>query len=86
MTQIVSVKCNHDDGQASANVDGGGGVIDEDDSNQMKTGPSEMKISMVSVKFYFVPHLIINHLRMDKCLFLHMIFFYFLQRNDCWNQ
>jgi hypothetical protein len=63
---------NYDDHQAS--VYNGGGVSDEDDNNEMKIGPCEMKISVISLRFHFMPHLIINHLKMDECLFLNIIF------------
>jgi hypothetical protein len=74
---------NSDDGQASTNVvdddgDGGGDDNDEDDDKN-DDWDSVTKMTMFSVRFHFLPHLVINHLETDKCLFLHANFFgYFL--------
>jgi hypothetical protein len=45
----------------------------------MKIGPSGTKMTMISIRYHFVPHLVINHCEMDKCLLLHTNFLcYFL--------
>jgi hypothetical protein len=36
---------------------------------------SEMKMTIISVRYHFVPDLVINYLKTDKCLFVHMNFF-----------
>jgi hypothetical protein len=42
---------------------------------QMMIGLSGMKMTMISLRYHFVPHLVTNHLEADKCLFLHVNFF-----------
>jgi hypothetical protein len=36
----------------------------------MKIGLSGVKKAMISTRYNFVPHLVINHLKMDQYLFL----------------
>jgi hypothetical protein len=41
----------------------------------MKSELPGTKMNMISVKQHFVPHLVINHLEMDKCTFPYMGFY-----------
>jgi hypothetical protein len=34
-----------------------------------------MNITMMSIQYHFVPHPVLNHLKIDKCLFLHTYFY-----------
>jgi hypothetical protein len=52
---------------------GGGGDDNKDDDNEDWTLWDKM--TMISVRYYIVPHLVVNHLKTDKCLFLQTIFF-----------
>jgi hypothetical protein len=61
---------NSDDGQAGANVsnDGRGGGGDNEDVALWD------KMTTFSVRYHFMPHLVVNHLKTDKCLFLQTFF------------
>jgi hypothetical protein len=75
-----------DDGQGSAHVrSNDGDVNDEDDDTEDWAVWDKMTIS---VRHHFMPHLVIHHLKMDKCLFVQTNFFSHLyytliQRNSC---
>jgi hypothetical protein len=45
-----------------------GGYSDEDHDNE--DWFSGTKVTMISIRYHLVPHLVINHLEADKCLFL----------------
>jgi hypothetical protein len=40
----------------------------------MKIGLSGVKMT-ISIRYQFMPHLVMNHLEMDKCLYLHKNFY-----------
>lgn len=40
----------------------------------MKIGLSGIKMTIISIH-HFVPHPVINHIKMDKCLFTHTNFY-----------
>jgi hypothetical protein len=66
---------NSEVSQAGANVsndDGGGGVDNDDDNEDWALWD---KMTMISVRYHFVPHLVVNHPETDKCLFLQKNFF-----------
>jgi hypothetical protein len=72
--------CNADDCEAGANVAGdnddddtGGGYDDEDDNEDWVLWDA----NDITIWYHFMTHLVINHFRVDKCLFLHMIFMLF---------
>jgi hypothetical protein len=74
------LSCNNsDDGHVSANVggsdsgndDGGGCSGHYNDAD----GLSDTKVIMISLWYHFVPHLVINHLEADKCLFFQINFY-----------
>jgi hypothetical protein len=79
MPDLSDCGSNSDDGQAGANVsnDGGGdgGDIEEDDDNEDWAFCGKM--TTISIRYHFMPHLVVNHSKTDKCLFFNKIFFNF---------
>jgi hypothetical protein len=68
---------NSDDGQVGANVssdDDGGGDGDDSDKDDDEDWTLWDKMTMISVRYDFLTHLVVNHLETDKCPFLHTNF------------
>jgi hypothetical protein len=65
---------NSDGGQANANVDSGcdGGDVVMMKTTIIQTRFSGTKMTMIYVRYHFLPHPVINHLKTDKCQFLDM--------------
>jgi hypothetical protein len=87
----LSNRCsNSDDGQANANVGGDDSAINDDGmvvfvvvvtrtkTMIMKVVFSGTNVIMIYIGYHSVPHLVINHLKMDKCLLRQTNFMYFL--------
>jgi hypothetical protein len=70
---------NSDDGQAGAIVNNGGSSggsdVEEDDDNEDWAFCGKM--TTISIRYHFMPHLVVNHPETDKCLFFHKIFCHF---------
>jgi hypothetical protein len=71
---------NSCDGQASANVDGDNGANDDSGGGGdgynviLKMGLFGKKMTMTFIRYHFMPHLVIYHLKTDKYLFSHTNF------------
>lgn len=65
---------NSDDGQAGANLSHyrGVGAGGDDDIEDWVLWD---KITMIFVRYHYVPHLVVNHLETDKCPFLQTNFY-----------
>jgi hypothetical protein len=64
---------NSDDDQAGADVSNDGSDDSEED-NDNEDWVFCGKMTTISVRYHLVPHLVVNHLETDKCLFFHMEF------------
>jgi hypothetical protein len=65
---------NSDDGQAGVNVgdyDGGGrgGSDNNNEDDDIEDWALWDEMTMIHVRYHFMPHLVVNHLEMGKCLF-----------------